>query len=81
MPPYLLTIIMGVFAEVVVRGAVVVRDDAAATAMNILKHESLYRAGLAADLVMLLCYVVVTLLLQDSNSFPKKRVQGVNYLR
>jgi hypothetical protein len=59
---YLLTIILGVFAEVFVRGAVVVRDDAAATATNILAHESLYRAGLAADLLMLLCYVVVTLL-------------------
>jgi len=59
---YLLTIIMGVFAEVFVRGALVVRDDAAATAMNILAHESLYRFGLAADLVMLVCYIAVTLL-------------------
>ncbi|MBV9959973.1 MAG: DUF4386 domain-containing protein [Acidobacteria bacterium] len=59
---YLLTIIMGVFAEVFVRGALVVRDDAGATATNILAHEGLYRAGLAADLLMLVCYVVVTLL-------------------
>jgi redox-regulated HSP33 family molecular chaperone len=46
---YLITIIMGVFAEVFVRGTVVVRDTAAATATNILAHESLYRCGLAAD--------------------------------
>jgi hypothetical protein len=54
---------MGVFAEVFVRGAMVVRDDAAATATNILAHEPLYRLGLAADLVMIACYIVVTLLL------------------
>jgi Domain of unknown function (DUF4386) len=62
---YLLTIIMGVFAEVFVRGALVVRDDAAATATNILAHETLYRFGLAADLVMLVCYIAVTLLFYD----------------
>ena len=59
---YLITIIMGVFAEVFVRGALVVRDDPAATAMNILAQESLYRFGLAADLIMLACYIAVTLL-------------------
>lgn len=62
---YLLTIMMGVFAEVFVRGALVVRDDAAATATNILAHEALYRFGLAADLFMLVCYVAVTLLFYD----------------
>lgn len=62
---YLITIIMGVFAEVFVRGALTVRDDAAATATNILAHESLYRFGLAADLIMLVCYVAVTLLFYD----------------
>ena len=59
---YLITIIMGVFAEVFVRGALVVRDDAAATATNILAHEPLYRFGLAADLIMLVSYIAVTLL-------------------
>lgn len=62
---YLMTIITGLFAEVFVRGALVVRDDAAATATNILAHESLYRLGLAADLVMLACYIAVTLLFYD----------------
>ena len=59
---YLLTIVCGVFAELFVRGAVMVRGDAAATAANIVAHESLYRSGVAADLVMLLCYIVVTVL-------------------
>ena len=60
---YLLTIVTGLFAEVFVRGRLVVRDDAAATAANIVAHEPLYRLGLAADLVMLASYVAVTLLL------------------
>jgi Domain of unknown function (DUF4386) len=60
---YLVTIVMGIFAEIVVRGSLVVREDAAATARNILANESLYRAGLAADMVMLAAYVVVTLFL------------------
>jgi hypothetical protein len=60
---YLITIVMGVFAELFVRGRLVVRNDPAATAANILAHETLYRAGLAADLVMLLAYVAVTVLL------------------
>ena len=59
---YLITIIAGVFAEAFVRVALVVRDDAAATATNILAHELWYRFGLAADLVMLACYIAVTLL-------------------
>ena len=62
---YLLTIIMGVFAEVFVRGALIVSDDAAATATNILAQETLYRFGLVADLIMLACYIVVTLLFYD----------------
>lgn len=59
---YLLTIAAGVFAEVFVRGELVTRDNPAATAANILAHESLYRFGLAADLVMLASYIAVTLL-------------------
>lgn len=59
---YLITIVLGVFAEAFVRGTLIVRDDAAATATNILAHESLYRLGLAADLAMIACYIAVTLL-------------------
>lgn len=62
---YLITVAAGVFAEVFVRGALVVRDDAAATASNILAGEPLYRLGLAADLVMTACYLAVTLLFYD----------------
>ncbi|HWS98650.1 MAG TPA: DUF4386 domain-containing protein [Pyrinomonadaceae bacterium] len=62
---YLLTIITGVFAEVFVRGAVLVRDDAAATAANVMARETFYRSGLAADLVMVVCYIIVTLLFYE----------------
>jgi hypothetical protein len=62
---YLITIIMGVFAEAFVRNALAAYDDAAATATNILAHEPLYRFGLAADLIMLACYIAVTLLFYD----------------
>ena len=62
---YLLTIIAGVFAEAFVRGRLVVRTDAVATATNILANETLYRAGLVADLMMLASYVVVTALFYD----------------
>ena len=59
---YLLVIAAGVFAEVVVRGALVVRHDPDATARNILASESLFRWGLVADNVMLVAYVAVTFL-------------------
>ncbi len=51
------------FAEFYVRSRLIVRDDAAATATNILAHESLFRLGFAADLVYVACYVGVTAIL------------------
>ncbi|MGB6517543.1 MAG: DUF4386 domain-containing protein [Candidatus Cybelea sp.] len=60
---YLITVITGLFAEVAVRGNVIVSDDAAATARNILASESLYRLGFAADIVGGAAYLVVTVLL------------------
>lgn len=59
---YLGTIIFGLFAEVGSRGPLIVGSDAAATARAILSSEPLFRAGLAADLAMLACYVGVTTL-------------------
>jgi hypothetical protein len=61
----LITIVTGIFAEVFVRGAVIVRDDAAATAAGILAYELLFRLGLAADLVMLAAYLGVTFLFYE----------------
>ena len=48
---YLIVAVTSGFAELIVRGGIVVRGDAAATAAHILQHESLYRLGGAADVV------------------------------
>ena len=45
-----------------VLGSLVVNGDAAATAHNILTHETLYRLAFAADLIMVPCYIAVTAL-------------------
>ena len=60
---YLGTIVCGVYAEVFVRGALFVRGDAVATAQAIFASDPLFRFGLIADLAMLACYIVVTILL------------------
>ncbi|UAK25488.1 DUF4386 domain-containing protein [Sphingomonas nostoxanthinifaciens] len=62
---YLGTIVLGLFAEVGARGSLIVGGDAAATARAILADETLFRAGIAADLAMLACYVGVTALFLD----------------
>jgi hypothetical protein len=53
------------FADGSVRGRLVVYGDAAATAHNILAHETLFRLGFAAELISAVCYITVTLLLYD----------------
>ena len=53
----------GTAFAVLVRGKVIVGGDAAATAHNILAAEGLYRLGLAADIVGVASYAVVTVLL------------------
>ena len=49
---YLLIILAGVGAELLVRGAVVVPGDAAATAARIVENSGLFRAGFAAEAAM-----------------------------
>lgn len=58
---YLLFFLTAIFAVVLVRG-IVVTGDAAATATNIIAHESLYRSGFAIGLVGTALYVVMTAL-------------------
>jgi hypothetical protein len=50
------------FAEGFVRGKLVVHGDAAATANNILTHETLFRLGFAAELIETVTFIAVTLL-------------------
>lgn len=61
---YLLVFVLGVF-ELLASGKFVVSNDAAATANNILAHESLFRLGWTANLAATACYVVVTALFYE----------------
>jgi hypothetical protein len=60
---YLVIIAAGLFAEVFVRQRLTVPSDAAATAINILTHESLFRLGIVADLATFVCAIPLTLIL------------------
>jgi hypothetical protein len=62
---YLIVILGGLFAELFVRGRLVVSGDAAATARNIVDHELLYRLGFAVELFYVLCNIPLTFLLYD----------------
>jgi hypothetical protein len=58
---YLAIIAIGLFGEAFVRNGVVVSGDATATAHNLLSSELLWRAGVAAELVLLVCAVGLAL--------------------
>ena len=58
---YLVIIIAGIFAEFFVRQSLIVPGDATTTANNIMASEMLFRAGIAADLVMIMADVALAL--------------------
>jgi uncharacterized protein DUF4386 len=58
---YLIIIILGIFAEIFVRQRLIVSDNAMATAANIRAHELLWRCGVAAELVSLICVTLLML--------------------
>ncbi len=62
---YLIVILGGLFAEILVRGRLVVSGDAAATAHNILEHQLLYRSGFAAEVFYCACNVPLALIFYD----------------
>ncbi|MBV9570874.1 MAG: DUF4386 domain-containing protein [Alphaproteobacteria bacterium] len=74
---YLVTIFAGAFAEFFSRDSLTVSGNAAATAHNIIVHETLFRFGLAADLVMLAAYLGVTWLLFVLLKPVSKNISGL----
>jgi len=60
---YLLMTVTGVFCLIVVPGKLFVRGNAAATASNILAHESLFRAEIVVGIVSCLAFVFTALAL------------------
>ncbi|HEY8022771.1 MAG TPA: DUF4386 domain-containing protein [Thermoanaerobaculia bacterium] len=59
---YLIIIVLGSFDEAFVRGRIIVSGNAAATAANIRSMESLWRFGIAAEFLLLICAVSLTLI-------------------
>src|SRR3954469_20972168 len=62
---YLVVIVGGVIAELVVRERFLVANDAVATANNILANEQLFRWGFASDLIAVLFVVPLIYLLYE----------------
>ncbi|MFO7543985.1 MAG: DUF4386 domain-containing protein [Trueperaceae bacterium] len=60
---YLILAVCGGFAEFFVRQALIVRDDAAATANNILASESVFRLGVVGELLGQVVFVMLVLAL------------------
>jgi len=59
---YLIIIAVGLFDEAYVRSRIIVAGDAAATAANIRSLEALWRFGIAAEFLLLICGICLTLI-------------------
>jgi hypothetical protein len=60
---YLIIILGGLFGEMIVRNAIVVPGDATATANKLMASPLLWRIGIAGDLVMHVCDVILIMVL------------------
>ena len=60
---YLFIIVAALFGEAFVRGRLIVSGDATATANNILGSETLFRVGLAAEMLTCVCDVALAMIL------------------
>ena len=58
---YLMIIIAGALGEIFIRGKLIVSGDAMSTANNIMAAQSLWRIGIAGDLLMHVCDVPLML--------------------
>jgi hypothetical protein len=59
---YLIIIVVGLFDEAYVRDRIIVAGNAAATAANIRSLEALWRFGIAAEFLLLICGISLTLI-------------------
>jgi hypothetical protein len=59
---YLILIVLGGFAEVFVRNRLIVAGDAAATAANITTMESLWRFGIVAEFLAVICAIALAMI-------------------
>ncbi|HEV2237402.1 MAG TPA: DUF4386 domain-containing protein [Ktedonobacterales bacterium] len=71
---YLINILCGFFAIGYVHATIVVSGDAAATAQNILAHESLYRLGLVAHIVVTLTNIPLALIFYELFKVVNRRI-------
>jgi hypothetical protein len=70
----LIVIVGGIFAEIFVRGRLVIHGDAAATAHNIQAHELLYRLGFVVEVFYCACNVPLILILYNLFKVVNKNV-------
>ena len=59
---YLIIIVCGLSSEVMIRGSLIIPDDAIATIGNIVASEALFKTGFVADSIMLLSDVIIAVL-------------------
>ena len=71
---YLLNILAGAFAIGVVPAALVVSGDVAASLHNIQANELLYRVGLAAHMIPIVCNVALVVILYDLFKVVDRRI-------
>ena len=60
---YLIMIIQGIIAEVVIRGQIIVPGNVAATAANLKSMESLWRFGIANEIIMAIFTICISLII------------------
>lgn len=71
---YLLIIVLGIFSQVFVRDKIIVAGDPAATAANLKAMESLWRLGIAAEFLSLICTIALAMIYYFLLKFVSKEL-------